>query len=587
MRERFLLLVLAFFTGLGLLKAANNDIIVDLDGGIYSFEEDGKLSVPNGGYSALVLKNGTFRALQGVGETTGRLVFLANTSTLTLVNCTLALDDDYTWTSGIIYVRNTVTLEDEGVANSHVFGLMSTQSLQIEINSELILDDGISFSFAEIGGGVALASNNTSKFTTGWDFNSGLVNLDGLKSDKDIKLTNGSRASVRTEETLPLGASIIVYGEDNEIEVSNKLTISGDISFQTGSELTFIFSDDAPAADKIIYMNRNVTIPALSRLAFSGNGTVIFEDGSALNIAGEIAFLDHAKWTLASTSGAAPTTMTVNNGGSGGTATITVDNGGAIMIEEARHLKIGGQKLDTININVDRSGQIKAIGAGARISIYTTQGALDFEQEGTMIIGQGGTIEINSLNDVPQVDGGISSWTLDTDGKLDVRLDGTLIIGENYLTNLTTPTFVWNSRGGIITGVGEVRYANQLTAVNPSAFRGQNFGGQPIGVRKQSLDNKATAEEVFMYLVNTVNGLSDSAVMTNRLGESWLRIKNSAWIQSGGTAKWGFSSVTSVPVVKLETDDVIQREGNRSVGGRNSRSNENIKYDLDGIRKTK
>jgi WD40 repeat protein len=152
MKRRLFLVGVMFLASFGLLQAA--DTTVDEDWGTYDFINDGPLAATTG--ERLILTKGTFDHLSGT-----RLVMHDETSKLILRNCTLALDDDYTFTQGCIEVRGNVD----------IIGLDNKDFVFQGHN--LLIGDG---AVLRIGRGIKL------NLTPGWRANKQLIRFESESS---------------------------------------------------------------------------------------------------------------------------------------------------------------------------------------------------------------------------------------------------------------------------------------------------------------------------------------------------------------------------------------------------------------------
>jgi len=95
-------------------------------------------------YASLMIGNQVMTGLSGT-----KIQCRDMTSTLTLVDTTLILDGDFTFTQGRIDIIGKVKLE---TTNNAKFIYMSEQPLTIQSNAKLVLDEDVTFSYAPLSG---------------------------------------------------------------------------------------------------------------------------------------------------------------------------------------------------------------------------------------------------------------------------------------------------------------------------------------------------------------------------------------------------------------------------------------------------
>lgn len=494
----------------------------------------------------LILKNLRLNNLSGT-----RLIMEGPNSHLELQNMKIVLDGDYSLTVGTILFKDTVT-----ITGTFTFGFNSSQNSTIDTYSTLIFDGGSTYSFGAIG-------------TQGiiyYELGAELVTGEGSIASSVISMTFiGGTVIVLGDTHITLASTdvINIIGSNNEIHVTNIFTIQGNLDFAEGGELTFVF-DDQGDNPTVVFDRAGLTLPKNARLAFRGNGSVVFSDGFVLTMNGtidtdrpEINFIESATATIA-----ASTTGNISRVYFRGYGTIFLDSGGEIRADTMKHWTIGGAATDNFVIFVDRGASIRAIGANSRISIYLATVSMDFEQRGSLVAAFQGVVEINALMNSP-AGGTLTSLTFDTDGALNSRKGGVIVIGEN--TN--SATFNWNSKGGDVFGEGEIMLAEQNA-----------FSGIGKGVGRIFSNTAITTEELVRRLVNLKNPdsvLPQSTVFENVDGDQYIRIKNSTFLNV---------AVSAVPIRKLSSGDNVTGETARSIGGLNTNKNRRFEYDLDGTR---
>ena len=539
--------------------APNNTVVIDGQGNRLNLSSTSNIFVSED--ERLVLKNLKLNNLSGE-----RLIMEGPNSHLELQNVNILLDGNYSFTMGTMFFRDNVS-----IGGTYTFGYNSSQNSTIDSYSTLLLDENLTWSWgAPVGNiqGNIYFTDGTSRLTMN---NSGIINIITINLNDGATIILGD---VPIE--LPANENININGENNYINITNRFTITGNLVFAEGSELTFVFNDLAD--NPVVYFNRSsLSLPKNAKMSFSGNGTVIFKDGFVLNMNGtnntdrpELSFFHSASGTIE----AAARRGSISKFYIRGYGTIFLDSGGEINIGTSRHLIIGGRGvgLDNFVIYADRGAAIKAIGYRAFVSIFQATVSMDFEQRASLVAGQQGVVAINANARTLQPAGGaLSSLTFDTDGALNSRVNGTIVFGEN---TGSTP-FIWSSKGGDVYGEGEIMLAEQNT-----------FDGIGKGVERIFNSNSITAEELVRRLVNLKKNsiLPQSANFERFGGNQYVRIKSST-ILGLVAALVPIRQLNNQTILgETSVSDVIISEDPTSVGGRSVVTNENFYYDLQGNR---
>ncbi|MBT4594823.1 hypothetical protein HOD08_03015, partial [bacterium] len=167
----------------------------------------------------------------------------------------------------------------------------------------------------------------------------------GINASDQLLLTmnNGSKIEQSTTAaTFKSNDTLTVNGTGNIIDVSANMTLSGTLSLQASSDLTFNFKDVATPPVLTIGSSSGVSLPAGSTLIFNGKGTVKILDGVDFTFVetSVLEMSDSAKLTL-------DTSATSTFSGKG---TIKLSDGGLLALESAGHLTLGTATTDELNI---------------------------------------------------------------------------------------------------------------------------------------------------------------------------------------------------------------------------------------------
>jgi len=164
-------LFLAAFVLLASFSLIRADLIIEGGGGILELDQTSTLRVSAG--SALTFRNVTVDRLSGVAgdSLASRLVMDHSTSKLVLDDCTLVLDDDYTFTQGSIEIVGDVTITGSGKAfnfRGHDLLIRRDATLRISDYAKFVYDPSItdtsSASTNELGSRHIRFENGTSAF---------------------------------------------------------------------------------------------------------------------------------------------------------------------------------------------------------------------------------------------------------------------------------------------------------------------------------------------------------------------------------------------------------------------------------------
>jgi hypothetical protein len=326
--------------------------------------------------------------------------------------------------------------------------------------------------------------------------------------------------------TLKAEDKIAVAGDNNKIIVTNDFVILGEIQFYENSELTFEFDERFKDLTITFSPAKILDIKEGSRLIFKGRGTVVFANGTkiqlsepGLNNKATLAFTDSAELKLADES-------TLRIWGDGN---LILDRGAQITVEEKQHITVGNSYDDDFNIFVDRGSLIQV---GTRIpcgtqscslfkalfSIQKTAVELDFEQASALDIRGDGIFEINVLDGV-ETRGYLRRFHFDNDGVLAIENLGRLRFGRNTSVAGQEQTINWDNWNGRIINECECIVEYVTSAPLETGFEGR--------LQKNYFVNDSIfARDLVAKLINIVPNLLVSTVFYDINGNKKLRLKN-------------------------------------------------------------
>jgi hypothetical protein len=275
-------------------------------------------------------------------------------------------------------------------------------------------------------------------------------------------LMQGDATVIQTDlpATLKETDSIVIRGKNNKIIVRDLLKILGTLKFTPGSSCTIECAQDAE--NPILVFAAPLNIPDSATIIFSGEGSVVFVDGSSLALSGSD--------TDQNVHVSQGTQLFIDKNDPliiQGKGKITIAHGGSIFVGPSAHLVVGNSADDDITFHLYDSGSLiiddlhkapikdSAVSGSARLSLY--QGRYEFlvERDGLLYIGRNGLMEINALNGVHHY-GLLKSIDVIDAGMLKIDKAGELSIGPNRWSSTLyqeTP-FTWNAMGGIIVANG-------------------------------------------------------------------------------------------------------------------------------------
>jgi len=357
----------------------------------------------------------------------------------------------------------------------------------------------------------------------------------GVSSDETLNLTmrNSSLLKQGTASvTVKSGDRVTAQGMGNKVLVTGNLTMQGDLVLQESSELTFEF--DAQADNpQISFASATglLQIAKGAKLSFAGNGTVIFTDGSTIELGGTLAgkkaqlvVRDRATLTCGATS-ALPIA---------GQGQLEVKNTGRIELDTDQQLIIGELPTDLIEVVVDTQGEIVVdavrdqqtiaqddLTRRAKISFQLAQYSIDVTRRGRLKLGRGGLLEINSLNYLEK-QGLLSHFYFLDGGEFVVDEGGLIMMGRNKFTglpkSLAEVPFTWdNFEGSLVCG-------GLIGSVINTSFVGQL---QNISAGQTSF----TTDTFVKFGLNTMSSLSVTTLFLDSAGNQKVRTKDGVIIQ--------------------------------------------------------
>lgn len=319
---------------------------------------------------------------------------------------------------------------------------------------------------------------------------------------------------------------IAVAGDNNKILITNDFVILGEIQFYENSELTFEFDERFNDLTITFSPTKLLDIKEGSRLIFKGRGTVVFANGTKIQLSDPGL---NNKSTLAFTDSAELKLEKEGNLRIWGDGNLILDRGAQITVEEQQHIIVGNSFADDFNIFVDRGSLIQV---GTRIpcgsqscslfkalfSIQKTAVELDFEQASALDIRGNGIFEINALDGV-DVRGYLRHFHFENDGILAMENLGRLRFGRNISIDSVEQTTYWDNWNNRIINECQCIVEYVTSAPLETSFEGklqQNF----------FVDDSIYTKDLTSKLINMVPNLSVSTVFYDKDGNKKLRLKN-------------------------------------------------------------
>lgn len=371
-----------------------------------------------------------------------------------------------------------------------------------------------------------------------------LANNFGIDSSVPLNLIMRNGAIARQGSggnLLKANDTITVYGDDNLIEVTGTLNISGQIIVSEGANLTIQLSDQY--VNPILNLNTGtpIVLQAGAKLTISGAGlvqtaarstvTVKFTPGTGIYSNSILEF----NQALLNPGVGSIVTMS-------GSGSFVCSDGGGIHMSNPGQCLFGSKTQDIFAVSIRTGGKFliesTAVSGNDYLNVSNansgrvcfTKGRYSIElvDSGMIQISQGGILELNSINDV-YTNGTLTTFNIDHNGLLQIDNGGILNIGQN------SAPFVWGSVGGSIQGGGLIRYLNKtaaLSSITQTSKSGPPFSGfLSTNTALLSFNNSVTdAQTLFKQLVQLSSLLNVSVYYVNQFGSPALITMNNVLI---------------------------------------------------------
>lgn len=329
--------------------------------------------------------------------------------------------------------------------------------------------------------------------------------------------------------------TIYVTGINNVITVTGLLAYQGNIVLDSGAELIFSFDESVDIPKAINFSNPNggssIIIPATASIVFEGNGSVFFDKSMFVSFLGtsfsqqqllgnglfkddrpSLIFRNYAQFIVDD-----PLAAIIFSGN----GKVLFQNGSQLLIEAGQVL-IGQAVGNFFDLTLDKNSEVivglsdpDIASSSAILSLAKGTFNLSFDRGSGMSIKNGGLIELGLIRNIYSF-GQMNSMVFDRNSYLKIQDGGILSIGQKSLSVVDNndEKFFWNNLDGQVSGSGIVRIVlqNSTSPFVSATLQSHNFKSKSDGISPfelfKGLAKKTNDLITASDFVDSIDGLS-------------------------------------------------------------------------------